>query len=327
MKKSVLRTIIGILILAAILVLAINPAWIPFLSDAQVSAIEQMIQQTFVGQEDESSAALFSLPTLFAILAVIAGVSAVSMLLRFILEHINYKRNRSRTVAELLKSVVKYASVLVIIIWCLSIAGVNVAGIFASLGIISLIIGFGAESLIEDIITGIFIIFEGQYNVGDIIILDDFRGVVKRIGVRTTNIEDVGGNIKIVNNSDIRNVQNRSQNLSWAVCDVGISYDTRIESVETVLNANLPKISEKADGLFVEPLAYRGVQTLGESAVILRVVGKTNEADIFNAQRFLNREIKILFDDNNIEIPFNQLVVQSTAASAAAEKTAKPKKQ
>lgn len=308
-NKKTLTQLLLLGVLLVLFVILVNPHWLPFVSDATKEAIAATVRQTFGGITGDAGA--FSAPKLIAAAAVILLVLLLSGIIRFIIEKSTLRGRRSRTVAGLILSVVKYASVLVVFIWGLSILGVNVAGIFASLGIVSLIIGFGAQSLIEDIITGIFIIFEGQYNVGDIIILDDFRGEVSKIGVRTTCITDAGGNIKIVNNSDIRNLQNRSDNLSVAISDIGISYGTRIEAVEQVLSTGLPAIAKEYPDLFPKGLTYKGVQELGASAVVLRVIGYTKEVTIFDAQRTLNRALKILFDDNGIEVPFQQVVLHN----------------
>ena len=309
MEKNVWKTPLKLIILFGIFMLLLNPQVIPFISPELETAINSAMQTTF-GQASGAAISLNSnIAKILNIIAVIVLVALVTILLKFLIEKLTPKKNRSRTVSELMLSIINYASWLVIIIWSLSIVGVNMAGVFASLGILSLVVGFGAQSLIEDIITGIFIIFEGQYNIGDIIILDDFRGVVRKIGVRTTVIEDSGGNLKIVNNSDIRNIQNRSQNLSIVYVDACISYNERIENVEKVLEIVLPEIAARHNQLYVGGIKYVGVQALDASAVVLRIVGYVDENDIFVGQRTLNREIKIAFDDNNIEIPFNQLVI------------------
>ena len=158
-------------------------------------------------------------------------------------------------------------------------------------------------------ISGVFIIFEGQYHVGDIIVLDEFRGYVRNIGIRTTSIEDDGGNYKIVNNSDIRNLQNRSMNRSIAATELCISYDADIPTVENVILEALPEIFERNTDVWLSVPRYVGVDSLGESSVVLKFVVETNEQNFFGARRRLNRELKILMDKNNIEIPFNQIVV------------------
>lgn len=314
-NKKLANRIIYMVILAVLFVFLINPQLLPFLSPETQTQISSAVQSTF-GRVTEDGVAMFSLAKLFNILAVVALVLLLSALLRLVIERSSQRGKRSRTVAGLLLSAIKYVAVIVAAVWCLSILGVNVTGIFASLGLLGLILGFGAQSLIEDIITGIFIIFEGQYNVGDIIVLDDFRGTVRRIGVRTTCIEDAGGNLKIVNNSDIRNIQNRSENPSYAVCDVGISYDVRVEDVEKVVEKALPAIGAKYSEIFLENPQYKGVQELGASAVVLRLIALVREEDVFSAQRILNREIKIAFDDNQVEIPFTQIVLHNADASS-----------
>ena len=177
------------------------------------------------------------------------------------------------------------------------------------MGIIGLILGFGAQSLIEDVITGLFIIFEGKYSIGDIIILDDFRGVVRDIGVRTTTIEDAGNNLKVVNNSDIRNFQNRSRNSSLAICEASVSYDTDLRYLERVLGESLPQMYAAHQDLYLAAPRYLGVTQLADSGVNIKLVVDTSEENVFAAQRMLTRDIRILFAERGIEIPFPQVVV------------------
>lgn len=303
------KKIIQVVVLAAVLLLLLNPGINPLLSESTKATTMAELQANFGRLAGGTAGNIFTLSKLITVAAIIIALWLISTVVCFVLEKVSSKENRSKTVAGLFISVTKYASWLIALIWVLTVLGVNLTGIFASLGILSLVIGFGAQSLIEDTITGIFIIFEGQYNIGDIIILDDFRGVVKKIGVRTTSIEDAGGNIKIINNSDIRNLQNRSQNLSVAVCEVGTSYDARIEDIEKVILNALPGIYERNKRLFDRMPEYSGIESLGDSAVVVRVIAYVEERNLFIVQRVLNREMKILFDDNNIEIPFSQLVV------------------
>ncbi len=311
-SRNISKQVIFLVILVGILLVVFNPQWIPFLSDETVAAIKSATHSAFYSDSGEKGLMFITLPTIFNLIAAVATVLLITNILNIIIKRCMRKTNRSLTVASLLLSVVKYASVLVIIVWGLSILGVNLTGIFASLGILSLVVGFGAQSLIEDVITGVFIIFEGQYNIGDIIILDDFRGTVKKIGVRTTAIEDDGGNLKIVNNSDIRNLQNRSKNISLALADVGISYDESIERVEKLLLSAFPKMLADNPDIFVSAPEYRGVQELGDSAVILRIIARCKEENLYTAQRCLNREIKLLFDKNKVEIPFTQVVLHNS---------------
>lgn len=309
MKKKITgRTLVTAAILIGLVILLFNPGILPFLSKETQDAISLAMKAAFGTTGDVK---LLSIPTLLTIAAVVAFVMAINRILRFAFSKVALNSGRSRTVMGLLLSVLNYATAIFGGVWVLSLLGVNVTGIFASLGILSLVVGFGAQSLIEDIITGVFIIFEGQYNIGDIIILDNFRGTVRKIGVRTTTLEDAGGNLKIINNSDVRNLQNRSQNLSVALCDVNISYKAPLLEVENLLRSELPVITAQANGMFLQEIEYLGVQELASSAVVLRFAGTVHEADLFIAQRYLNRAFKLLFDAHGIEIPFNQLVVHT----------------
>ncbi len=243
-----------------------------------------------------------------AALGAVALVYLICKLLVFLLQKIG-KSARMRTVNELLGSIITYAGIVIGIVWALTILGLNPTAAVASLGIVTLIVGFAAQRLIEDVISGLFIVIEGQYNVGDIIILDDFRGVVRRIGVRTTTIEDPGGNLKVVNNSDIRNFQNRSKIVSLAVSDISITYEADIPEVEAVILEALPGMLERNKDVFLSEPIYKGVEELADSAVVLRFTVETDEENVFVARRRLNRELRVLFAEKGIEIPFPQLTV------------------
>ena len=221
------------------------------------------------------------------------------------------KETRARTVCSLTRSILSYAAVLLSVFFGLRALGVDVTASLASVGVVTLIIGFGAQSLIEDVLTGIFLIAEGRYNVGDILVLDDFRGKVVDISVRTTTIEDAGGNHKIINNSEIRNFQNRSQKTSLAVSTVSVGYDADLRAVETVIADALPAIFEENRAVFLDVPQYIGVEELGESGVVLKFIVSATEENVFAARRALNRSLKLLFDEKGIDIPYPQLTVHT----------------
>ena len=250
----------------------------------------------------------FTLAKLLAAVGVLALTYLVCRILCMLLDAFS-KSTRARTVNDLLGNIITYVGVILGVVWALTILGLNPTAAFASLGIVTLIIGFAAQRLIEDVISGLFIVLEGQYNVGDIIILDDFRGTVKRIGVRTTTVVDPGGNYKVVNNSDIRNFQNRSKALSLAVSEIGITYEESIPRVEAILKEALPGIYERNQDVFEAVPDYMGVENLADSAVVLRFTVACKEQNVFIARRRLNRELRILFAEKDIPIPFPQITV------------------
>ena len=178
----------------------------------------------------------------------------------------------------------------------------------ASAGVVTLIIGLGSQALVADILAGMFIVFEGDFQVGDIVVIDNWRGEVQSIGIRTTRLVDAGGNVKIVTNSDIKSIINQTKELSVAKCYVGVSYNDRIEYIEKVIADNIDKLKDKIPDIVEGPF-YKGVAELSASSVDLIFVAKCHEKDIYQVQRDLNREIKIMFDDNNVNIPFPQVTV------------------
>ena len=298
------KTYISIVIVAILAVLLANPDWLPLSEDLK-KALKATERSNLLFQRDAHTTVAQLLTLVLAVLLV----WLIYQILKIILQALGKRGGRAQTVTNLISGLLKYIAVIVAIVWGLSILGVNATAVLAGVGIVGLILGFGAQSLIEDIITGAFIIFENQYSVGDIIILDDFRGTVRNIGVRTTVIEDAGGNLKVVNNSDIRNFQNRSRNNSIAACEVSVSYGTDLRELEKMLAEELPKMLAERQDIYLEEPRYLGVTELGDSGVNLKFIVKTKEQNVFAAQRALTRDIRVLFADKNVKIPFPQVDV------------------
>ena len=303
------RVLIKIALLAIVLVLLLNPGIFPF-AEGTINAVKTEMSN-HIGSVLGAGTGLLSPSKLIPACAVIVLMWLVCTIALTLVDLVKTHKARALTVTHVVRSLIKYACFIIGAVWTLSILGVDLTAIFASLGILTLVVGFGAQSLIEDMVTGLFIILEGNYNIDDVIILDDFRGTVKKIGIRTTTIEDAGGNLKIVNNSDIRNIQNRSILPSVAICDIGICYEDDIRKVESAILPQLEGIYTRNPNLFKAAPEYKGVQDLADSSVVLRFTAYCDEADIFVATRMLKREMKILFDDNNISIPFPQLDVHT----------------
>ena len=242
---------------------------------------------------------------LFAIAIVVLLENIIFLVLR-LFQNINA---RMRTLSTVMASMTRYVAILVGFCWCMTIIGVDVSTIFASVGIVALIIGFGAESLVADLVTGVFILFENQFNVGDIIEINGFRGVVKEIGIRTTSLEDTGKNVKIINNADLKNVINRSNQRSVAVSEISVAYDTDLDWLDTKMPKILEEIKKANADIFKDRVEYIGVESLADSGIILKVIADVEESDIFAGKRRLNKCIKQAFDKRNIAIPFPQMDV------------------
>lgn len=253
----------------------------------------------------------FNARSLWQLFIMIFSVLAVETLVVVILGIPKPKNHRARSVLSIISSLMKYVAVIIILCWGLSIIGVNVSTIVASVGIVALIVGFSAESLIADVVTGAFMIFENQYNVGDIVEVDGFRGTVTSIGIRTTCITDPGDNVKIVNNSAMKNILNRSDKLSRSVSVISIPYATDLEKLESELPALMDKIYENRTDVFKTPPKYLGVEALADSAVVLKFVVDVDEKDIYSGTRLLNRDLLLGFRSLGVECPFPQVDVHS----------------
>lgn len=311
-KTSTIRNLIKVVILGVIIVLTLlmlNPEKLPFLSDSQKAAVQQFVDVNF--SQLPATVASFNLNfgMVLSTLLMAGLLYLVYQLVRLVEEVIPRKTGRQETLRRMFMNALRYALVIVGIIWGLMIFGVDTGAIFASVGIVTLVVSLSAESLFADMFTGIFILVEDQYHVGDIISIDGFRGRVVSLGIRTTRIEDDGGNVKIINNADIRNVMNLSNKVSFSICDISMSYGESIERAEAVIAEAMPKIQAKYPDIFEHGLQYAGVQSLSASSVDLRVLARVSEANIYKGRRLLNREMKIAFDEAGIEIPFPQLVV------------------
>ena len=245
------------------------------------------------------------------VIGMAAAVIAATILLVFVLGLLTPDSHRGKTLVTLLRSLLKYVSAIVILCWSLSIFGIDVNTIVASVGVVALVVGFGAESLIADMVTGLFMLFENQYNVGDIVEVNGFRGTVKEIGIRTTLIVDAGKNVKIVNNSDMKNILNRSNNASIATSSIDIPYASDIEKIEEHIPALMKEIYEKHTDLMLSEPKYLGVQNLGPSGITLRFMVEIDESNIFTVPRILNHDLLLGFRNMGVECPFPQLDIHN----------------
>lgn len=246
--------------------------------------------------------------TVLETLTILVFVYLLIVLINALISVLMRQNARQQTVGILFRGIVKYTLSIVGVFLILSAWGVQTPTLLAGAGILGLAISFGSQSLIEDVISGLFIVFERQFQVGDVIQIDTFRGVVKEIGIRTTKFEDINGDLKILNNSDIRGAINTSNNLSPAICDIFIRYEEDLERVEAILEKHLPRIKDEMP-VFIEGPVYRGVQALADSRVVLRIYARVHEHKRHQATRDLNRAMKLLFDREGIQIPFPQIDV------------------
>ena len=248
------------------------------------------------------------IPTIIRSLINIVIIYSICKLIRLIFKAQMKKNHRSKTIFTLLDGFTKYACAIIIILLILKSFGVDTTALVASVGVLTLIVGLGAQSLIADIIAGIFIIFENEYNAGEIISVDGFRGTVLEIGIRSTKVIDAAGNIKIINNSNIGDIVNLSRELSLAVVDLDFPYDVPVDLVENILKNNFKLMKENIKGIIDGPF-YKGICNYKDSNVTLKIVAQCKEEDRFQVERDLMREYRRILLENNIDMSYQQVVI------------------
>lgn len=246
-------------------------------------------------------------PKIVQAIQIVTIVLIITSIVLAVINKAFKKTQREITVVRLITNLIKWVVAIILVIAVLAVWGIDTTALITGAGVVTLIVGLGMQSLIADIVAGLFIVFENEFNVGDIITIGDFRGTVVSIGIRTTKLEAVG-NIKIINNSDIRGVLNQTVNPSTAKSLIDIEYGDSLERVEEIIKTKLPEI--KIDGI-IEGISYDGVSALGASGVTLQFTAKCYEGDIFAVQREMNKRLKMMFDENGIGIPFPQIVVHN----------------
>lgn len=241
----------------------------------------------------------------------------VSILLYFILTKIVnriYKLKISRqndkkrkTIKSIINNVIKYFIVIVDLTMILEIYGIDTKSIIASLGVLSLVAGFALQDLLKDIIGGIAILLEDQFSIGDTVEIGGFRGTIVKFGLRSTRIKAYTGEVKIVANRNINELINYTLNDNIALLDIMVSYNDDIIKVKDVLN----KICEKQAKENNAKYECLGVDDLGDSGVVIKVAITTNYEDKKILARKFKEEVKLVFDKENIEIPFPQVVIHN----------------
>ncbi len=245
---------------------------------------------------------IFTVVAIGVIALLIAILSLIGRMLRV-------KNKKIATTLSLVFSFLKWGIIIagVIIILTKWMPG-QMKAIIASIGIIALIIGLGCQTLISDVVAGVFLVADNAFEVGDIVVIDDFRGTVTEIGLKTTKLEDTGGNVKVISNSSIHTLVNLTNALSLAIVDISIPYEENLARTETLLVERLKDMHKRVNGI-VEGPYYKGVEDMGDSAVILKVIAKVKEEDRFQCTRDMKRDIYMFLNENKIVVPYPQLTI------------------
>lgn len=221
---------------------------------------------------------------------------------------IRASERREKTLLKLLENAISYVVYFSAILAILS-EFMNINGLLASAGVLGLAVGFGAQSLVKDVISGFFIIFEDQFSVGDYVQIGDALGTVMEIGLRTTKIQAYGGEVYILPNGNITDVVNYSISNGLAIIDIRIDYHTDIKEAEQLINKFIRNLSNDYEELVTTPTLI-GVQDLTATEIVFRVTAETHPANQWAFGRRFRKDLKLFLDESGISIPYPKMVYE-----------------
>lgn len=215
---------------------------------------------------------------------------------------------RANTLVNLLKKFINYFLVFMGIVMVLDLFNIDTKSILATAGIGGLAIGFGAQSLVKDLITGFFILLEDQYSVGELIETEGFEGIVEDLGVRVTKLRAFSGELHIIPNGNIKIVTNKTRGAMRALVTMSISYEADVNKAIKVLEAVCEDIKSTYETIVEGPTVI-GIVNLGDYNVDINIVAKTNPMDQWNMERIIRKQSKEALERAGIEIPYPKNVV------------------
>lgn len=236
-------------------------------------------------------------------LAIAIGKKLIKRFFDKLLVKGDVTKGRALTLQRLSENVFSYVVIFILVATLFNIFGLSVASLIAGAGIVGLAIGFGAQGLVSDVVTGFFLLLEKQIDVNDYVSVGSLNGIVEGVGLRTTQIRSFDGTLNYVPNREITTVSNHSRGNMRALVDIGVSYDENIDEAIAVMQAACEQMSVENTAIVEGPNVI-GVQALGASDVTLRIIAKAKNGEQWAVERQLRKGIKEALDANGIEIPF-----------------------
>ncbi len=230
---------------------------------------------------------------------------------------------REDTTISIIHSISTVAVWVIASMLVLSEIGIDIAPLIAGAGVVGLAVGFGAQSLVKDVIAGMFVLLENQYRVGDIVEINKtVSGVVEQFTLRTTALRDLDGMLHHVPNGIIEIATNKTMDFARVNLDIGVAYDTDIDTLEKIVNQVGTDMAEDEEwGPHIQDAPqFRRIQEFGDSAILVKIVGKTEPIKQWMVTGELRRRLKKAFDENGIEIPFPQRVMHTAPKPSAKKK-------
>lgn len=214
---------------------------------------------------------------------------------------------KQNTLIAISKSFLKYGVYLLAALMILAELGFSTTSLLAGAGVVGLAIGFGAQGIVKDVLTGFFILFEDQYSVGDYVKISGLAGVVTDIGIRVTKLRDFSGEVHIIPNGSVEKVTNMSVGQMRAMVDIPVAYEENINDVIKVLENTMEKVKKDFQEIVDGPTVL-GVANFGDSEVNIRIVAQTTPMNQWKIERVIRLYVKEAFVENDIEIPYPRRV-------------------
>ncbi|MFY4773558.1 mechanosensitive ion channel family protein [Metabacillus sp. RGM 3146] len=215
---------------------------------------------------------------------------------------------RAKTLESLALNVYGYILIFVFIVMVFQVFHYDATAILAGAGVVGLAVGFGAQGLVSDVVTGFFLLLEKQLDVGDYVTTGSFSGVVEQVGLRTTHLRGFDGTLHYIPNREITNLSNHSRGNMRALVDIGISYDDDIDEAIRVLQETCDQVA-KENPVIIDGPNVIGVHALGASDVVIRVIAKTLNGEQYGMETKLRKAMKEALDAHGIDIPFPHQVI------------------
>ena len=246
----------------------------------------------------------FNLFALCSILILCGSAYLFMAVLRYFLKLISsFAGRRGETICRLIRSILQYAALIAVVYFSLSYLGFSPGTIMASVGVTALVVTLGARDMFTDMFAGIFIVLEDQFQVGDIVSIEDYRGVVQEIGIRSVKLLGFGGDIRIFSNSTIRNVTNKSRYLSTCIVDLRVSSRESIAKVKEIMTRELPEIGARCGNIIGAP-RFIGVTTFPglPGIAFVGVEARCKEEDFLDVRQKLRSELVQLCEREHIDM-------------------------
>jgi len=250
----------------------------------------------------------------YPILIIIIGMSVYAILVNSLKKILKLKINimaerKSKTIYSLVKNILKYLLFIVCSLSILEVYGISTKGIIASIGVVGVVIGLALQDTLKDVLSGSTIIFENQYAIGDTIKIGDFTGKVISLGLKTTKIQSITGEIKIIANRNITEVINYSLDNSATIIDIRVPYNEDVLKIEKIFNGLFDKVKNDMPNLL--SIELLGIDEIDNSVITYKLLVKTISMEQYSIKRELLKHIKIEFDKKGINVSYNQVVIRN----------------